>query len=70
MANIVVNIPILIGKTLLLLVKIILAIVNFIVDPLVRIVAGAFLGLGKGLSGLFGMGLRSFAVKLIRKVPV
>ena len=51
----------------LFILKSILALCIFVMDHLLGIIAGVFLGLGKGLSGLFGMGLRSFAVSLFRK---
>ena len=59
------------GKILkipLLIAKFLLAILVFIVDHIAGFFAGAALGVGKGLSGLFGMGLRSFGVSLLKKV--
>jgi len=47
--------------------RVIIALCIFIIDHLFGMIAGAFLGLFKGLSGLFGMGLRSFAVSLVKK---
>lgn len=54
-------------KLPILFLKIILAICIFCIDHVIGILAGAVLGLGKGLSGLFNMGLRSFAVGLLKK---
>lgn len=53
----------------LLIVKYVLALCIFLVDHIFGGIAGVFLGLAKGLSGLFGMGLRSFAVTLLGKKP-
>ncbi len=54
-------------KIPLLIIKYLLAIIIFILDHIAGLFAGAVLGLGKGLSGLFGMGLRSFGVSLLKK---
>ena len=50
-----------------IIVKSILALCIFLLDHLIGAIAGIFVGLAKGLSGLFGMGLRSFAVSLLGK---
>lgn len=47
--------------------KIIFMIIILICDHILGIFAGAFMGAGKGLSGLFGMGMRSFALGLASK---
>ncbi len=54
-------------KIPVLIIKYLFAIIIFIIDHVAGFFAGAVLGLGKGLSGLFGMGLRSFGVSLLKK---
>lgn len=49
------------------IIKSVLALCIFAVDHLLGAIAGIFVGSVKGLSGLFGMGLRSFAVGLLGK---
>lgn len=50
------------------IIKVLFALLIFMVDHIAGFFAGAALGLAKGLSGLFGMGLRSFGVSLLKKV--
>ena len=50
-----------------LIIKFLIAILIFAIDHIAGFFAGAALGLCKGLSGLFGMGLRSFGVSLLKK---
>lgn len=45
--------------------KLIFASIIFIIDHILGIIVGMFMGLGKGASGMTGMGLRSFAIGLL-----
>ena len=49
------------------LIKIIFALIIFIADHILGIIIGAFMGLFKGTSGILNIGIRSFAISLLKK---
>ena len=53
-------------KAVLFLLKVVMVLVIFTIDHLLGAVAGVFVGLFKGLSGLFGLGIRGFARGILK----